>query len=72
MKASPGPRRVRHRRRGSTYTVIGAATMQSAVLVQEGDVIVVYRSEADGQLWARPVMEFHDGRFEELPAGDAE
>lgn len=81
-------RRVRHMKRGTTYEVLGEASVQiSYGLMQsrlphlgklarnlvEGDRLTVYRSEADGSLWARFPDEFEDGRFEELlPAPDAQ
>lgn len=62
----------RHKKRGSTYTVVGTAEVQSSNPVNEGDRLVVYRGE-DGRLWARPVDEFTDGRFElvHAPVTDA-
>ncbi len=64
----------RHRKRGSTYQVIGKAELQVAGMFPptEGDKLTIYRAE-DGTLWARPTPEFEDGRFEDLgakPAGD--
>lgn len=67
-------RRVRHKKRGSTYEVLGEAELQISVklpqdhggrLAEEGDRITVYRGE-DGRLWARFTDEFEDGRFEEI------
>ena len=64
-----GARRFRHWARGTIYTEIGEARLQQSGQFGpvEGDAITVYRGE-DGQLWARASSEFHDGRFEELPA----
>lgn len=68
--------RVRHKQRGTTYEVIGEAEVQASIAkswdvpvlaITEGDKFVVYRSEADGKLWARTPEEFNDGRFEALP-----
>ena len=73
--------RFRHKRRGTTYEVLGVAAMQSAhwrdpatpadncphgVSVNMRPV-VVYVSEEDGQLWVRPKEEFEDGRFAPIP-----
>ena len=64
-----GARRFRHLARGTTYVEVGEARLQQSGQFGpcEGDAITVYRGE-DGQLWARASSEFHDGRFEELPA----
>lgn len=66
-------RRVRHKKRGTTYTVLGEAEVQistasTARLLNEGDKLTIYRCEHDGKLWARFPDEFNGGRFEELPA----
>lgn len=60
----------RHTRRGSSYTVVGRASLQTANLVRDNEVLVIYKGE-NGELWARPIQEFCDGRFELLP-GEAE
>jgi hypothetical protein len=71
-------RRVRHRKRGTTYDVLGVAEAQvskfgrsdfpaTGRLIGDGDRIVVYRGE-DGKLWCRFEDEFNDGRFEVLAA----
>lgn len=67
--------KVRHKKRSTTYTVLGEAEVQISVdhkglgtdrrLLKEGDTLVVYKGE-DGKLWARFPNEFHDGRFEEV------
>lgn len=60
--------RVRHKKRGSTYRVIGRGELQSASPIAEGTTLVAYRCEIDGRLWFRPATEFDDGRFEALTA----
>jgi hypothetical protein len=60
----------RHRRRGTVYTVIGRANLQTDRPVSDDETLVIYRGK-DGDLWARPVREFRDGRFEPLPNGRA-
>lgn len=63
-------KRYRHVKRGTIYTVIGEGKLQcSANPLLDDQPIVVYRGE-DGQLWARGVDEFHDGRF--VPASQPE
>lgn len=63
---APG-RRYRHLKRGTTYTVLGDATLQiSTFPPDEGDTLRVYRSDEDGKLWVRSATEFLDGRFEEI------
>ncbi|MDA8251646.1 MAG: DUF1653 domain-containing protein [Rhodospirillales bacterium] len=55
----------RHRKRGTTYTVVGRAELQMATDLVDGAELVIYRGE-DGRLWARQVDEFEDGRFEQV------
>lgn len=57
--------RWRHKKRGSVYLEIGTAQLQSAGPILEPTTLVIYCAE-DGTLWARPVDEFMDGRFELL------
>lgn len=68
----PAMRRVRHKKRGSTYAVLGVAELQIACSpIFEGSKLTIYRCEEDGKLWARDQIEFNDGRFEELPVAPA-
>lgn len=55
----------RHVGRGTVYTVVGEATLQTTIELYDYEPLVIYRGE-DGQLWARPTSEFNDGRFEAL------
>lgn len=56
----------RHVKRGSHYEVVGTAELQSSGgPVKEGRSLVVYLSQ-DGKLYARPLDEFLDGRFESI------
>jgi hypothetical protein len=56
----------RHRARGSCYTIIGRANLQTDRPIADDEALVIYRGK-DGALWARPVREFCDGRFESAP-----
>jgi hypothetical protein len=55
----------KHRVRGTCYTVLGRAVLQTNQPVSDEQELVVYAG-ADGRLWVRPVSEFYDGRFEKL------
>ena len=61
-----GPRRARHRKRGTTYSIVGTGSLQAAVPVVEGERLVAYTCDIDGRFWFRPEAEFRDGRFEIL------
>ena len=56
----------RHRARGTVYTVVGRANLQTDRPIGDDEALVIYRGK-DGELWARPVREFRDGRFEPMP-----
>ena len=55
----------KHRVRGTSYTVVGRAVVQTNQPMSDEQEVVVYAG-ADGRLWVRPVSEFYDGRFEKL------
>lgn len=68
-------RRILHRKRGTTYTVLGDAAFQVSTgvaqnprvrQVVDGDPVTIYRSEDDGALYVRFPDEMVDGRFKEL------
>jgi hypothetical protein len=53
--------RWRHLKRGSTYEVLGTGVIEATLAA-----CVIYKAEADGTTWVRPLHEFMDGRFEWL------
>jgi hypothetical protein len=68
-----GLRRFRHKKRGTTYRLIGEAQIQCASPLTEYEVVTVYRAEVgplndESGLWVRRKAEFEDGRFEEIEA----
>jgi len=56
----------RHKKRGSTYTVLSHAVLQVTRHLRDNEPMVVYRGKEDRRLWVRSVDEFHDGRFEKI------
>jgi hypothetical protein len=58
-------RRVRHKKRGTCYTVIATAELQMATDLVDGSFLTIYRGD-DGKWWARQEDEFEDGRFEDV------
>ena len=60
------PARVRHKKRGTEYEVLGEADLQTEKPLSDYAVVVVYRDVSSGRIWARPRDEFNDGRFEVL------
>ena len=56
-------RRYRHVKRGTSYTLLGRAELQSSTALSEGAVLAIYADRECERLWARPVGEFFDGRF---------
>lgn len=60
------PARWRHKKRGSKYTLLTAATLQCSTNKElDYAKVVIYQGD-DGQLWVRLKDEFFDGRFEEV------
>lgn len=66
---SDGPR-WRHKKRGTTYIVVGQAQVQADEPLTDYEIVTVYRCEQTGDLWVRRISEFMDGRFELLPDGE--
>jgi hypothetical protein len=56
--------RWRHVKRQTTYLELGRGSLESPA--EEGDILVAYRSEADGKLYFRRDTNFDDGRFEKM------
>jgi hypothetical protein len=61
-----------HEKRGTTYQEIGRGPLQKSrqMPLVEGTRMVVYQSEANGQLYVRAEDEFTDGRFTEVPVAE--
>lgn len=51
----------RHRK-GSMYEVVTNARIEATL-----EAAVVYRDDVTGMTWVRPLAEFIDGRFQQLP-----
>jgi len=54
-----------HKKRGSTYELLGTARIQSDEPLSDMAAVEVYIGRG-GDLWARRQSEFHDGRFTAL------
>jgi hypothetical protein len=67
VKFEPTALRWRHKKRGSTYELVGEAQVQApdSAPLTDYELVAVYRGD-DGKLWVRRVSEFHD-RFEPIP-----
>lgn len=61
----PKTPRWRHRNRGRTYTIIANAQVQTDTPLSDYAEVIIYKSEADGKVWVRPVAEFQE-RFDEI------
>lgn len=56
--------RWRHLKRDSLYDVVGTLTVQTDVPIQDNDVLTVYASVKDGEIFGRRPIEFyHPDRF---------
>lgn len=65
-RAAGGGLRFRHVLSGGEYVLHPIVPLQEATV----QPLIVYECVRSGQVWARPALEFFDGRFE-LVAGDA-
>ena len=63
-----GGERWRHKKRGTTYAVLGHAQVQCSDGLTDYELVTVYRGEQTGELWARRKSEFEDERrrFEQI------
>jgi hypothetical protein len=59
-------KRIKHIKRGTTYQIVGRASIQISTSIKDGDVVYVYESEDDGKWYVRPITEFTLDRFEDL------
>lgn len=55
-----------HRKRGTTYTIIGQALAQCEKPITDNETVLVYRDVDSGKWAIRRPDEFHDGRFERV------
>lgn len=58
---------VRHKKRGTSYAVLGLGTLQlePGTVLKDMDQLTVYVGNT-GDIWLRPPSEMQDGRFEDL------
>lgn len=52
-----------HKKRGTTYDLLGDAFLQTEVPLSDMNRVVVYRCRETGEYWVRRYVEFYDGRF---------
>ena len=55
-----------HVKRGGTYVVIDNGVIEATLTA-----CVIYKADADGTTWVRPLSEFMDGRFLEIEAAQS-
>lgn len=55
--------RVTHKKRGTTYQMVGEGLVQCDRPMVDMDRVMIYKDPFSGDLWVRPVSEFYDGRF---------
>lgn len=64
---NPTPGIWRHKKRGTSYTILAEGELHSAEFsVLNGSTLVAYRDVDSGKVWFRPKDEFFDGRFERI------
>lgn len=63
---------VTHKMRGTKYEVLAQGSLQCNGQLEEGEVLVCYKSLDDGKIWFRPASEMYDGRFDVDPPYDAD
>lgn len=68
IQASMAQMTHRHVKRGTLYRLIGKGRAQTDTPLEDYAEVAIYRG-AEGDLWARPVTEFEDGRFEAVRTG---
>jgi hypothetical protein len=49
---------------------VGVGLIQCDRPIADMDEVVIYRDPFSGHYWVRPIGEFNDGRFEEVPIKD--
>jgi hypothetical protein len=61
-------RRWKHKKRGSTYVLVGVGTGQSDLhtTIEMQEFAVYYPVDKPHDIWVRPKEEFLDGRFEPI------
>jgi phage gpG-like protein len=54
----------KHKKRGTTYSIVGDVRVQCETPLQDDEMVLLYQSTQDGSYGCRRHSEFHDGRFE--------